>query len=615
VPTLGLMYLTQHLAEEGDVRVPSATLARVRFPRSASGRILAAGTVATLILIVLAQFGVGGLGVLWENLHWNVSALTAMTATAFSIPSASGRARTVRLAALGALIVWALGCASWSFQVAIGSMAYPSTFGLLGVIVVVPAAAVIVATVRGRLSQAEEAAVYLDAAILATAIAAGLIVVFGSRALEIGGLGAILAFLYPLVFLTIGGAGLLALVAIVHPVAPRGGFPLLLGALTIGVAYLGWVLPVAEGTASPGHLPGHLFSVGALLAGLGAMTWTEVVSTSARYRVLSGLLGRVIGPIAAGITLLALLPRVVDPRLDFPIRLIVIGAGGLILLRQGLLLRERSRTLTELRRLHHENDRLVDELRQELAERARVQEQLINASRLAAVGELAAGVAHEVNNPLTGVLGYSEILLEDIAEDDPHRPDIETIRNEALRARTIVRALRDFARPEEPETTPTNLPDLITRTVDLLRYPLVQGGVIIAESHGELPLIELDPQAIQQVVLNVLTNALQAMPDGGTLRVETAREGADAVVRITDTGVGMDETVAAQAFVPFFSARRAAGSAGLGLSVSLGLVESHRGTIELESAPGIGTAVVIRLPIYAAPATSGGLAPGTSPRL
>jgi signal transduction histidine kinase len=135
--------------------------------------------------------------------------------------------------------------------------------------------------------------------------------------------------------------------------------------------------------------------------------------------------------------------------------------------------------------------------------------------------------------------------------------------------------------------------------IDLVRFPLTRSGVIIRESHGELPLIELDPQAIQQVILNVLTNAMQAMPAGGALGVETSIRGSQAIVRITDNGVGMDESAAAQAFVPFFSARDAAESTGLGLSVSLGLVESHDGTINLESTEGIGTTVEISLPLLA----------------
>jgi signal transduction histidine kinase len=563
---------------------------------SPAGRILALGTVATVVLIGLAQFGIGGLGVLWENLHWNVSALTAVAATALSIREVSGRDRAVRLAALGALAIWAVACASFSLHLAVGSIEVPSTLGL---IVIAPAAILLMAAIQGRLSRAEEAAVYLDSAIVAAAISAGLFVLFGEMALQVGGLRELLSFLYPLVFFTIAAAGFVGIVAIRSPLDGRGGLPLVVGALTIGVAYLGSVLPIGVGPAGPGTIPGHLFSVGALLVGLGAMTWTDRVVESARYSAVLAFVSGAIGPLAAGLTLLTLLPNPGNDELDYPLDIIVVAAGALFLLRQGLLLRERSLMLTEVRGLHDENDRLVGELRAELGERARVQAHLISASRLAAVGELAAGVAHEVNNPLTGVLGYSEILLEDISADDPRRADVETIRNEAMRARSIIRALHDFARPDQPEPTPTNLADLITRTVDLIRAPLIRAGVIIAESHGELPLIELDPQAIQQVILNVVTNAMQAMPDGGTLRVESARRGNGALVTITDDGVGMDETVAAQAFTPFFSTRRSAGSPGLGLSVSVGLVHSHHGTIQLNSRPGVGTTVEIYLPIAA----------------
>jgi signal transduction histidine kinase len=293
------------------------------------------------------------------------------------------------------------------------------------------------------------------------------------------------------------------------------------------------------------------------------------------------------------VALLVALPSPVEGMVS----VVAFMTGTLFVFRLSLLLRDRTTMLAEVRSIHEENDRLVGELRAELLERKRDQDQLLNDTRLAAVGELAAGVAHEVNNPLTSVLGFAEILLEDLDHEDPRRQDVQTIRDSALRVRAVVRALRDFAGPGPPEMTPTDLPELVTRMTDLVRFPLTRAGVIIAESHAELPLITLDPQAIQQVIFNVLTNAMQAMPDGGTLRIESSIQGSTAVVTITDDGVGMDETVAAQAFVPFFSARRADGSSGLGLSASLGLVESHRGTIRLSSEEGVGTTVEISLPI------------------
>jgi two-component system NtrC family sensor kinase len=295
------------------------------------------------------------------------------------------------------------------------------------------------------------------------------------------------------------------------------------------------------------------------------------------------------------VSILPIVARSAD--VDLALRVTVILAAALILIRQGLLLRERIRVVGELQVVRGENERLVATLREELAERARVQDQLLVASRMAAIGELAAGVAHEVNNPLTGVLGYSELLLQEMPEDDPRRPDVQTIWNEAMRARTIVRALRDFARPTAPMMIPTDLSDLVTRALDLLRYAAKRANVMIVESHGDLPPIELDPQAIQQVLLNVLTNALQAMPEGGTLTLETFRRGPDVVVKIGDTGEGMDEGVSAQAFVPFFTRRQESGATGLGLSASLGLVEIHGGSIHLDSTIGVGTTVEIRLPI------------------
>jgi signal transduction histidine kinase len=407
-------------------------------------------------------------------------------------------------------------------------------------------------------------------------------------------------------FLTVAGAGVVTLVAIRHPVRLTGGFPMLAGAAVIGIAFLGWLVPAALGEVTPGDLSSHLFSVGVLIVGVGAATWRDETATGRTYMAVSGWLSRGIGPLAAGITLLGLLrdSSEIEP-LDPVIRLTVFITGVMFIVRQALLLRERTVALSEIRELQSENHRLVDELRAELAERIRVQDQLVETSRMAAIGELAAGVAHEINNPLTGVLGYSELLLDDLDAADPRRADVQTIRTEAMRARSIVRALRDFARPRPPQPVPTDLDELVARTVDLVRYPLELSGVMIEESYAEMPAVELDPQAIQQVVLNVVTNAMQAMPDGGTLRVRTAAHGAEAVVTIEDDGVGMEEAVAAQAFVPFFSGRRSSGAPGLGLSVSLGLVESHHGSIRLHSQIGVGTTVEIRLPLIVAVDSTG----------
>jgi signal transduction histidine kinase len=582
-----------------------------------SKAILVATASVTLVFIALAQVDAGGLSATWEAIHWNVSGIGAAAATAAAIPGSTGRSRLARIGGLMSQGLYAIYTLIWSALAAIGPVALPSIADSFGFLVALPMAVVLVDAVRGRMSPAEEAAVYLDAMLVGTAIVAVLLATFGREVDALGGVTALFAFGYPLEYLLIGGAGFVALVAVRHPIEPRGAFALVAGATIIGIAYLGWVGPAAALTPVAGGIYGHLFSIGSLVMGYGAATWVDSVSSEPRYRRTAATLTRTMGPIAAAVPIAALLVGPTSGPLVLPLHATVAVAGSLVLIRQGLLLRERSEMLDEVRVLHDENDRLVGELRAELDERERVQARLIETSRLAAVGELAAGVAHEVNNPLTGVLGYAEILLEDLPADDPRRSDVATIRTEALRARSIVRALRDFARPHEPVVVAADLPELVTRTLDLLRHPLTRAGVKIAESHGDLPPVELDPQAIQQVVLNVVTNAMQAMPDGGTLRVSSMLLGGEAVVTIADDGEGMDEAAAAQAFVPFYSGRRESGASGLGLSVSLGLVESHGGSIRIESQAGVGTTVEIRLPVTAraSAADPAGVVPGPGARV
>ena len=566
-------------------------------PAEPAVRVILLGVLVSTPLMILALGDVGGLATLWRNLHWSLASIAAFAATLLGARSATGRVGTIRRAAAAAFGLWMLSTVTYGVLALIGASSIPSIATGFAAAMFVPAAFVLIKAVQGRLTLAEEVAVYFDSALMVMLIGTVLILVHGQAALALPTVTGLSALAFPTAFLGLAAAGFVVFMAIRLPLSARGGFAMIAGSGIIGLANLGFVVPTVTGSVA-GGISASLFSVGTLLAAFGAATWRDETDDSPRYVAATRLFTRIIGPTAASVTFLALLITLTPP-MDTIIRVVAFVTGILVVIRQALLLRERTHTLSEVQTLHDENDRLVDELRAELVERERVQGQLLHASRLAAVGELAEGVAHEVNNPLTAVLGFSEILLEDLEPEDPRRSDVETIRDAALRARSIVRALRDFARPPEPQLVPTDLRDLISRMLELVRFPLARSGVIIRESHAELPLIELDSQAIQQVVLNVLTNAMQAMPDGGTLSIETSVQGPEAVVRITDDGVGMDESVASQAFVPFFSARHAAGSTGLGLSVSVGLVESHNGTITLESAPGVGTTVEIRLPIVA----------------
>ena len=243
------------------------------------------------------------------------------------------------------------------------------------------------------------------------------------------------------------------------------------------------------------------------------------------------------------------------------------------------------------------NDDLLAHLRKQLVEVQRVQQQLIAASRLGAIGELAAAVAHEVNNPLTGILGFAELLLAELAPDDARREEVVIIKDEALRARAIVRSLLDFARPHAPQRMDADLSSLARAALDLVRYRAQELHIRIHEDYQQLPVLELDPESFRQVILNLCTNAIEAMPEGGDLYVSTIATDDKVGVVIRDTGVGMDQKTRSRIFSPFLAARTRGGyGTALGLSVSLNIVEGHRGSIDVESEPGIGSTFTVWLP-------------------
>jgi len=245
-----------------------------------------------------------------------------------------------------------------------------------------------------------------------------------------------------------------------------------------------------------------------------------------------------------------------------------------------------------------ENRTLLTSVQRQLAEVQRVQQQLVQASKLGAVGELAAIVAHEVNNPLTGILGFAELLLSELPPEDPRREEAEVIRTEAVRARTIIKALLEFARPRPPQMIPTNLNELARTTLDLQRSRAEKARVQVIEDYADLPLLEVDADALKQVLLNLVNNSIQAMPQGGQLCVATRVEGDFVAFVVSDTGIGMDAETRSRIFTPFFSTRAgSAGGTGLGLSVSMRIVEGHHGTIDVHSEVGKGTVFTIRLPI------------------
>jgi len=228
-----------------------------------------------------------------------------------------------------------------------------------------------------------------------------------------------------------------------------------------------------------------------------------------------------------------------------------------------------------------------------------VDKRLSQSEKLASVGRLAAGVAHEINNPLTGVLTYSHLLLKKAPPDSSDREDLEVIVRETTRCRKIVKELLDFARDSKSETKPGNLNKVIRDTISLVENQFsFQRAKIQAELAPDLPEAPMDSSEMQQVFTNLALNAAEAMPNGGVITIRTSLDGDGSFVRaeVSDTGMGISEENMSKIFDPFFTTKEAGAGTGLGLAVTYGIIQRHEGTIEVKSEVGKGTTFRIRLP-------------------
>ena len=242
----------------------------------------------------------------------------------------------------------------------------------------------------------------------------------------------------------------------------------------------------------------------------------------------------------------------------------------------------------------------------DLTDERRIADHLRQSEKLAALGELVAGVAHELNNPLAGISAFAQLLLEDPL--DPEQSEsVRLIKREADRAVGVIRDLLYFARKGGPSPGSVNLNELVEHTLRLRSYSLRSSGIDVrVELDPSLPTIPGDGQRLHQVVLNLVVNAEHAMHGADTRRlvVRTSRTTHGVSVEVSDTGMGIPDDVRPRIFEPFFTTKAEGEGTGLGLSVSYGIVRAHGGEITVESNPGIGSSFRVTLPIAADSATS-----------
>jgi two-component system NtrC family sensor kinase len=245
-----------------------------------------------------------------------------------------------------------------------------------------------------------------------------------------------------------------------------------------------------------------------------------------------------------------------------------------------------------------QNAFLYRDLKDKMDELTATQQQLVHSTKMAAIGELAANVAHEVNNPLTSVLGYASHLLATLDLSAESRRKLQLVEQETLRVRRIIRSLLDFARPRPPRMQTGDLVQPIRDTVALLHGVAAGGNVRIFEDYPAAAVnVSMDQNELKQVFINIMNNALHAMPDGGTLTVRvSSAPGGEAFVEISDTGPGIAAEHRGRIFEPFFTTKTGSDGTGLGLSISERIIQNHQGRIELESEPGKGALFRVVLP-------------------
>ncbi|HEX5939469.1 MAG TPA: ATP-binding protein [Dehalococcoidia bacterium] len=237
----------------------------------------------------------------------------------------------------------------------------------------------------------------------------------------------------------------------------------------------------------------------------------------------------------------------------------------------------------------------------DVTEQRLTQERLAQSERLAALGQLVSGVAHELNNPLTGILGYAQLLQDQPLEDEARR-GVETIQSEAERAGKIIQDLLSFARRRPPRREQVDINELISRVLGIRSYDIQGAGIDVELAlAADLPPIVGDGDQLQQVFFNVLTNAMQAVQDtpGPRIAVTTSAEAGDVIVRVTDNGPGVLADDVGRVFEPFFTTKKPGEGTGLGLSISYGIIRDHEGRIELRNEVSGGATTEIQLPALA----------------
>jgi two-component system NtrC family sensor kinase len=225
---------------------------------------------------------------------------------------------------------------------------------------------------------------------------------------------------------------------------------------------------------------------------------------------------------------------------------------------------------------------------------------IMESERLALIGQLAAGVAHELNNPLQGIVTYSHLLLESMPADEACRPNLEKIVTQAGRCADIVRGLLDFSRQRKSNKTLYDVNKVLRQCISLLENQAIFQNIEIKKSLADdLPMTVLDPSQLERVFMNIIINAAEAMDGKGALALSTRFDTETRAIEVTfcDTGPGISQENLKKVFSPFFTTKDAGHGVGLGLAISYGIIKDHKGNVAVDNPPGGGAKFTVQLPV------------------
>jgi signal transduction histidine kinase len=247
-----------------------------------------------------------------------------------------------------------------------------------------------------------------------------------------------------------------------------------------------------------------------------------------------------------------------------------------------------------------QNQETLHFLVKDIDHRKSMEQQMAQADKLASIGQLAAGIAHEINNPLGIILGYTQLLLRGEQAGDERYSDLKTIEKHVRNCKLIVEDLLNFARSSETEKEAVSIHRAIDDVLNFIQHHSDLGRIEVVRRYAKnIPAVLLDEKKIKQVLINLIMNAKDAVGQAGTITLGTEydSEGCQVLIRVSDTGYGIEEKNLSRIFDPFFTTKPTGEATGLGLSVSYAIVKSQGGDISVQSRPGRGTVFTVELPI------------------